>query len=438
MFLAVPRRLRTSQCRLLLLFLSVGLLLLAALYVSTVRVDSPDSRRAGAQDEEERSFNYPEPEPNGGVTIGDEVIFRYFDGDDLSAYQTPEGSDSSPSRPLTRQEVKQLTSARAAALRHLEGEGSLPGGRRYLGGRYRWLAEGVEYDLSFGDPGRGVTTRLTLFQQLEPTPRVVRTIESSDRLVVNLVVALKGRTDKFSLFLDHLVGAVLPEDHHLTLTVVYFADAAAEEAREAARRALSSAATPGIEWSFVPLEGEAGREAEFSRGRGLDVGVEEVLKRRRRRRRKGEEEEDAKVEAAPSPAGGGDLLFFCDVDVLPKADFFRRCRANAVEGRQAYFPVLFSLYNPRLVRPLGDGDPPPTADAAAAAGADRLEVSEAAGFWREFGYGMACVFASDYRAAGVPHLAPGRGGPGAPSARQNGQHEGPASAGPGSLPPVPP
>lgn len=42
---------------------------------------------------------------------------------------------------------------------------------------------------------------------------------------------------------------------------------------------------------------------------------------------------------------GGPLIFLVDVDMIVSSDFFHRCRANAVAGRRAYFPIPFSVYH---------------------------------------------------------------------------------------------
>lgn len=54
---------------------------------------------------------------------------------------------------------------------------------------------------------------------------------------------------------------------------------------------------------------EAKSSLKFSRGRGLQEGVERTKLK-------------------------GDVLFFCDVDVLFNSDFLTRCRATPVEGHQ--------------------------------------------------------------------------------------------------------
>ncbi|XP_068222013.1 chondroitin sulfate N-acetylgalactosaminyltransferase 1-like [Palaemon carinicauda] len=357
----IPRKVRTGPCFGVVLLLTAGFFIATTVWPitsghepSTAHEEITPVSNAGipATLDDDRPYNYPHPR----VAFGEEVTFRYFDA--YHTYQT----EGVAERSLTRQEEMQLSSVREVALRHLK-ETKKDGGT-FVGGRYRWLNEGVEYDFAFDDPVKEVTNRITLFQKLEP-PKVIRSIEISNRLIVNIIITLKGRLDKYAVFLDHLVTAVVPEEPHLSLTVVYFSDDNMKEAQELTNHVLSS--VPQVKWSFIPLEAE-----NFSRGRGLHTGAQSV-----------------RFSDLTSPSS---VLFFCDVDILMHPDFFRRCRSNAIEGRQVYYPVLFSLYNPRLVYPLFDKDIPVVRD--------QLRVTEQSGFWREFGFGMTCMYASDYEAAG--------------------------------------
>ncbi|KAK7084994.1 Chondroitin sulfate N-acetylgalactosaminyltransferase 1 [Halocaridina rubra] len=191
--------------------------------------------------------------------------------------------------------------------------------------------------------------------------------------MVNIVVTLRGRLDKYALFLDHLVQRVLPTDQNLSLTIIYFADAHTLEAKEMTRSKLGT--IPKFHWSFVPLEDE-----NFSRGKGLHVGAQTI------------NHKSAEESKQGSRQSGNEILFFCDVDVLMHPNFFDHCRSNTLQGHQVYYPVVFSLYNPKLVYPLFDKGVP---------GVDgQLTISDESGFWRVFGFGMTCMYSSDYEASG--------------------------------------
>ncbi|XP_045599754.2 chondroitin sulfate N-acetylgalactosaminyltransferase 2 isoform X1 [Procambarus clarkii] len=293
-------------------------------------------------------LNYPHPTE----TLNEGLFFRYFDTD--VTFQT----EGVAGRLLTQHEHALLSTAKDAATQYLT---QLHPNTAFVSGRYRWLPGGVEYDLLYKDQVTDVSSRVTLFQKLD-APKVIRSITVDEKTLVNMVVTLQGRVAKYATFLDHLVKNVIPHDHNLSLTVVYFTDDSLQEARDLTSRRLSS--LPNFKWSFIPLE-----ERDFSRGRGLHVGAQHKISK-----------------------DMGELLFFCDVDVLMHPDFFNRCRSNTKKGHQVYYPVVFSLYNPKLVYPLFDKVVPPVSE--------QLAVDEQSGFWRTFGFGMACMFRRDYGASG--------------------------------------
>ena len=77
------------------------------------------------------------------------------------------------------------------------------------------------------------------------------------------------------------------------------------------------------------------------------------------------------------------LLFFCDVDIAFDSHFLSRCRRQTEANRQAYFPIVFSLYNPKLTLNITNNTSKDD---------DDLIISSDTGFWRDFGYGMLCTY----------------------------------------------
>ncbi|XP_037793225.1 chondroitin sulfate N-acetylgalactosaminyltransferase 1-like [Penaeus monodon] len=298
---------------------------------------------------EKRAFvNFPRP----SETLSESLPFRYFDSS--QSYQT----EGVTGRALSRHELELLQPVKEAATQHLR---QVHPQAAFVNGRYRWLPSGAEFDLYFEDSSAGVSSRITLYQKLE-APKVINAFAVDQHAQVNIIVPLKGHVSKYTTFLDHLVRNVVPHDPNLSLTVVYFSDSYISEVRNFTTKRLEG--LPDFKWSFIPVD-----EKEFSRGHGLHIGAQNTAMK-----------------------DTGELLFFCDVDVLMHYDFFTRCRSNTRKGYQVYYPVVFSLYNPKLVYPLFDKSIPPISE--------QLVVEVQSGFWRTFGFGMACMYRSDYEISG--------------------------------------
>lgn len=81
-----------------------------------------------------------------------------------------------------------------------------------------------------------------------------------------------------------------------------------------------------------------------------------------------------------------DLMFFVDVDIVFTNAALYRIRANTLLGKQIYFPVVFSQYNPKIFpKDLRN---------------DAFSIDEKTGFWRQFGFGIVSLYKQDYEAVG--------------------------------------
>lgn len=86
-----------------------------------------------------------------------------------------------------------------------------------------------------------------------------------------------------------------------------------------------------------------------------------------------------------------DLLFFIDVDIVFDSKSLLRIRHNTVKNRKVYFPIVYSTYNPNLLNKTYS--------------LQNYEVystiiDEYNGFWRQFGFGIASLYKSDYLSLG--------------------------------------
>ena len=88
------------------------------------------------------------------------------------------------------------------------------------------------------------------------------------------------------------------------------------------------------------------------------------------------------------------LLFFIDVDIYLGRDALYRIRTLILQHRQVYFPIVFSQYDPKMLCPSGE---------------DRCHLPEADnpfsfkhdfGYWRQFGFGIAGLYKSDFEKIG--------------------------------------
>ncbi|XP_061782833.1 chondroitin sulfate N-acetylgalactosaminyltransferase 1-like [Nerophis lumbriciformis] len=214
--------------------------------------------------------------------------------------------------------------------------------------------KGTLYELTFRGDYSHEFRRLVLFRPFGPLMKVKNERVDTGHVVVNIVVPLYRRTDKFKRFMHHFREVCIRQDGRVHLTVVYFGKEQMNEVRSILENTVREANFKN--YTLLQLD------EEFSRGRGLNVG-------------------------AQAWKGGNVLLFFCDVDVYFTADFLTSCRLNAQSGKKVFYPVLFSQYNPKLIYGSPEHIPPVE---------QQLVMKQHTGFWRDFGFGMTCQYRSDF------------------------------------------
>ncbi|GFS09718.1 hexosyltransferase [Elysia marginata] len=198
--------------------------------------------------------------------------------------------------------------------------------------------------------------RVSMFRPFAPPQLVQQTVVNTGPDWINLVLPLSGRIDTFKVFMDQFVSICINQDRRIYLTVVYFGVEGLKEVK-----AIMSRTAKTYRFKHMKL---VTLNETFARGRGLQIGT-------------------------LNWKGGGDvLMFFCDVDIMFTPEFFERCRLNSEKGKRVYYPIVFSLYNPKLVYSLQDIPTPSLLD--------QLVLSKDTGFWRDFGYGMTCQYRSDF------------------------------------------
>lgn len=214
---------------------------------------------------------------------------------------------------------------------------------------------GTQYELFYKSPSaENVFEHVQIFRPFAPLQKVQVQSYDKSKEWINLVVPLSGRVDTFVQFMEMFVEQCIENDGRIFLTIVYFGEEGKDEVMEILKR---TAEEHNYE-SYRIIE----RDESFSRGVGLLAGAEAWI-------------------------DGNVLLFFCDVDVTFKPGFLDRCRLNTTPGSKVYYPIVFSLYNPSIVYSESGVIPP---------WREQLVLKRDSGFWRTFGFGMTCMYRSDF------------------------------------------
>ncbi len=213
---------------------------------------------------------------------------------------------------------------------------------------------GTQYELFYKSTTTNVFEHVQLFRPFAPLQTVRHQTYDKRKEWINVVVPLSGRVETFIQFMEMFVEQCIERDGHVFLTIVYFG----EEGKEDILQILTDTAEKHNFESYKFIE----KSESFSRGIGLLAGAEAWI-------------------------DGNVLLFFCDVDVVFKPGFLDRCRLNSTPGTKVYYPIVFSLYNPSIVYANSETIP---------SWKRQLVLKRDTGFWRTFGFGMTCMYRSDF------------------------------------------
>ena len=213
---------------------------------------------------------------------------------------------------------------------------------------------GSQYDFFFRTATNPKAFHRVKIQRPFGPLRLVGGIETIDtnHEMINLILPLSGRIEKFRTFIDNFVDVCLRWDKSVFLTVVFYG----QEGREVLESLLINVSKAENFSDYKIIFSDE----PFSRGAALQKGVLSWDK-------------------------GNVLMFFCDVDVFFTAGFLNRCRLYSAPGSKVYYPVVFSLYNPVIVY---GGVVPPARK--------KYRISRDTGYWRDFGFGMTCQYRSDF------------------------------------------
>ncbi len=247
---------------------------------------------------------------------------------------------------------------------------------------------GTQYHLYFKTAKKGPSAakfyhKVTLLRPFVQSRIASNEIVSTQREVINLILPIsQDRLEHLTQFLDNIQRLAKFESGRLKLFIVYFGDISVlrnyccddiltsfynSSSDNIRLRKSNYSNSNSIPIKIIHLSNNT---MHFSRAKALHLGSEMCCK-------------------------NSSLLFFCDVDLLFTTKFLERCRLNASKGKKVYYPILFSLYNPKYSRI----QVPNMSDDSTSPNLSNL-ISSQAGFWRDFGFGMTCQYKLDFMSVG--------------------------------------
>lgn len=96
------------------------------------------------------------------------------------------------------------------------------------------------------------------------------------------------------------------------------------------------------------------------------------------------------IGAKQCPDDEFNILFFIDVDMLFDESTLERIRLNTIQGKQTYFPIVFSEFDPTIVYNNEKIEESP----------NHYLINSNTGYWRQFGFGIASMYSKDLRMVG--------------------------------------
>ncbi|XP_006609594.1 chondroitin sulfate synthase 1 [Apis dorsata] len=179
--------------------------------------------------------------------------------------------------------------------------------------------------------------------------------------IIHFILPLSGRYEIFRRFLQNYEEICLTSGERTALLVMLYhhgTENSFNRTIDLVERLKYKYRSASID--IIPISGT------FSRAKALNHGVSRLK--------------------------NNDLMLFIDVDIAFTESALYRIRVNTLLGRQIYFPVVFSQYDPKIV--YGDTKSP-----------DTFAVNEMAGYWRQFGFGIVSLYKQDYKDVGGFNLS---------------------------------
>ncbi|XP_058878251.1 chondroitin sulfate synthase 3 [Acipenser ruthenus] len=201
-----------------------------------------------------------------------------------------------------------------------------------------------------------LSNSLKIFSPFQFTESTKEMRERSEKKI-HILVPLTGRYDIFLRFMENFEKTCLITNQNVKLAIILVnSDSNQDKDKHIELIKEYRNKYPKADLSIIPMTGD------FSRGLALEMGSSQLE--------------------------NNTLLLFCDVDLMFNADFLQRCRDNTIQGEQVYYPVIFSQYDPKIVY---GGNPPEDST---------FVFTKKSGFWRDYGFGITCIYKTDLIKAG--------------------------------------
>ena len=188
-------------------------------------------------------------------------------------------------------------------------------------------------------------------------------VNGKNNMRVNFILPMCGLYKTFLQFIYNFEDACLKKNENVSLLVMLFHSEEDDRTEDTITnvRALQDK-YPQQELKVVLIQGT------FSRGIARQKGS--------------------------SMLAANQLLFFIDVDMYIQSDSLWRIRLNTIQGKQVYYPIVFSQYDPQLIcenETETDSCPPRSSS---------FSFDSNNGYWYLFGNGIAAMYNSDFQNIG--------------------------------------
>ncbi|GLG95693.1 Hexosyltransferase, partial [Gryllus bimaculatus] len=178
--------------------------------------------------------------------------------------------------------------------------------------------------------------------------------------LINFILPLSGRIETFKRFIAVFEDVCLKNDEKVSLIVVVFPH---EKEITSSNETIKLMNNLQRRYPDVRLLSILVNE-QFARAMALEMGAAQCA-------------ED-------------DLMFFIDVDMVFTSSALHRIRTNTIQGKQVYFPIVYSEFDPTVVYKTAGFSTSP----------NHFLVNRDSGYWRQFGFGIASMYKSDLKRVG--------------------------------------